>query len=68
MIDADIDSYMDYLHATFPDFVNITEIGRSTENRPIRAIRLHQAGGRPNKKTILIDAGKLLLINIWNRH
>lgn len=62
MADTDIDSYMDYLQATFPDFVNITEIGRSTENRPIRAIRLHQAGGRPNKKTILIDAGKLLLI------
>ncbi|EFX75601.1 hypothetical protein DAPPUDRAFT_306729 [Daphnia pulex] len=53
----DIYSYLDYLKITFPDFVTVTDIGTSTEGRPIKAVRLHQNGGRTNKKSILIDAG-----------
>lgn len=52
----DIDSYLEYLRITFPNFVTVTEIGRTTENRPIKAVRFHQEGGRSDKKTILIDA------------
>jgi hypothetical protein len=55
---VDIYSYLDYLKITFPDFVTVTDIGTSTEGRPIKAVRLHQNGGRTNKKSILIDAGK----------
>jgi extracellular matrix protein 14 len=54
----DIYSYLDFLKITFPDFVTVTDIGTSTEGRPIKAVRLHQNGGRTNKKSILIDAGK----------
>ncbi|KAI9553939.1 hypothetical protein GHT06_019210 [Daphnia sinensis] len=53
----DIDSYLEYLKLTFPNFVTVTEIGRTTEGRPIKAVRFHQEGGRSDKKTILIDAG-----------
>lgn len=56
-IRLDIDSYLAYLKVTFPNFVTVTEIGKSTEGRPIKAIKLHQNGGRPDKKNILIDAG-----------
>ena len=56
---ADIYSYLDYLNATFPRFVTVSEIGKSTEGRPIKAIRLSQKGGRANKKTIFIDSGNL---------
>ncbi|XP_057376150.1 uncharacterized protein LOC130697054, partial [Daphnia carinata] len=53
----DIDSYLEYLKVTFPNFVTVTEIGRTTEGRPIKAARFHQEGGRSDKKTILLDAG-----------
>ena len=54
---ADIDSYLTYLSATFPNFVQVEEFGRSTEGRPMKVVKLHQDTGRANKKAILIDAG-----------
>ena len=58
---TDIYSYLDFLKVTFPSFVSVTEIGKSTEGRPIYAVRLSQKGGRANKKAIFIDSGNLLL-------
>ena len=56
----DIESYLKYLEETFPEFVTLTEFGRTTEGRPLKAIRLHQESGRADKKTILIDAGEYI--------
>ncbi len=59
-----MDSYFEYLKRTFPNFVTVDEIGRSTEGRAIKVIKLHQSGGRADKKAILLDAGKFLMIII----
>jgi len=53
----DIDSYLTYLSEAFPKFVQVEEIGRSSEGRPLKVVKLHQETGRANKKAILLDAG-----------
>lgn len=47
--------------------MTVSEIGKSTEGRPIKAIRLSQKGGRANKKTIFIDSGNLRIFLIDGR-
>lgn len=72
ILNIDIDSYLDFLKVTFPTFVTVVEIGNSTEGRPIRAVKLHQEGGRENKKAIFLDAGTFfflsLLLNLSHNH
>ena len=58
---SDIDSYLTYLGATFPNFVQVEEIGRSGEGRPMKVVKLHQETGRANKKAILLDSGNSAL-------
>lgn len=41
----------------FPKFASVVEIGHTTEGRPIKAVKLHQEGGRIDKKAIFLDAG-----------
>jgi len=57
---SDIDSFLDYLQESYPDLVDVVEIGQSSQGRPIRLVRLgrqiHTARDA-DKKSILIDAG-----------
>ncbi|KAL1465084.1 hypothetical protein WDU94_004679 [Cyamophila willieti] len=51
----DIHGYLDYLAQTYPQLVNITDIGRSLEGRPLKVIQI--ISGHPNAKRFWIDGG-----------
>lgn len=57
---SDIDSFLVYLEETYPDLVDIVEIGQSSEGRPIKLVKMGRQINVPRsetKKSILIDAG-----------
>ena len=49
---------MDYLKETYTQLVDVIQIGRSSQGRPIKVIKLSQNYGRDERKAIFIDAGK----------
>lgn len=57
---------MDYLKEWYPQLVSIYTIGRSSQGRPIKVIKLSQNYGREaeERKAIFIDAGKQTKANM----
>jgi len=54
---------MDYLKATYPEWIELVPIGKSSQGRTIHVIKLSKRRDRnaleaSKKKAILIDAGK----------
>lgn len=58
---ADIHEYLNYLARTYPQFVQLQDIGFSVEGRPLRVIKI--SSGAPNPKSIWIDGGMCLKVN-----
>ncbi|KAF5296420.1 hypothetical protein FQR65_LT01407 [Abscondita terminalis] len=52
---ADIDSYLDYLSATYGKICSLHVIGHSVENRPLRVLKI--SNGRRGNKALWIDGG-----------
>lgn len=52
---ADINLYLDYLAKSYPNLCSVRDIGRSTENRPLKVLRI--SNGNPNNKAVWSDAG-----------
>jgi hypothetical protein len=56
---------MDYLKTSYPEWIDLVPIGKSSQGRTIHVIKLSRTSRRNNnglepnkKKAILIDAGK----------
>ena len=57
-----------YLGETYPDLVDVIEIGQSSQGRPIKLVKIGRQireTRTKNKKSILIDAGSTVLIYIY---
>lgn len=58
--------YLDYLENQYPDKVTIEDIGKSSENRTLRVVKVSTG---PNKPAIWIDAGQYKIFheesNFW---
>lgn len=52
---ADIESFIDYLAATYPNLCSVKTIGSSIEGRPLRVLKI--SSGRPRRKAIWVDGG-----------
>jgi murein tripeptide amidase MpaA len=46
--------YLFYLAATYPDLATVIEIGRSTQDRPLRVLKISNG---PGKQAFFTDAG-----------
>ena len=57
----DIKSFMDYLKASYPEWIELVPIGKSSQGRTIHVIKLSKRRDNgleaSKKKAILIDAG-----------
>lgn len=54
----DIHGYLDYLAQTYPQFVQLEDIGTSVEGRPLKVIKI--SSGVENPKSMWIDGGKCI--------
>lgn len=52
----DINAYLDYLQATYPDLVSLESIGKSYEGADMRVVKICK-GGCGNKPAIWVDGG-----------
>lgn len=53
----DIKAYLEQLAASYPNRVTVKTIGKSYEQRDLKAITISNGDGKSNKKVILMDAG-----------
>lgn len=51
----DINGYLDYLAKTYPEICSVQTIGFSTQNRPLKVLRI--SNGKPTNKAIWMDGG-----------
>lgn len=58
----DIYGYLNYLADTYPDLVQLTSIGSSSEGRPLYVLRI-SSEGKSSKPAIWIDGGKVFIVN-----
>jgi hypothetical protein len=64
---------MDYLKATYPEWIELVPIGKSSQGRTIHVIKLSKRRDRnaleaSKKKAILIDAGKQAALIFTHSH
>jgi hypothetical protein len=57
LLATDIDSYMEYLAITYPDICQTEVIGRSSQGRALKLLKV-STGGYSNKPAIWIDGGE----------
>ena len=58
----DINTYLKYLEATYPQKVKVINIGTSSEGRPLNVIRISSTSpaGSTTKPAIWVDGGNIL--------
>jgi hypothetical protein len=54
---TDIESYIEYLATTYPDICQTQIIGKSSEDRDLKLLKV-STGGDGNKPAIWIDGGE----------
>ncbi|KAG8250451.1 hypothetical protein J6590_101274 [Homalodisca vitripennis] len=50
-------SYLEYLQSTYPNLVEIFTIGKSSEGRPLKVVKISSDSSREVKRAIWIDGG-----------